>query len=38
VAAAYPDATYARLARIKAIYDPENLFHQNLNIPPAAQS
>jgi FAD/FMN-containing dehydrogenase len=37
VAAAYPGETYTRLARIKASYDPDNLFHQNLNIPPAAQ-
>jgi hypothetical protein len=37
VAAAYPGETYARLARIKAIYDLENLFNQNLNIKPAAQ-
>jgi FAD/FMN-containing dehydrogenase len=37
VAAAYPGETYTRLARIKAIYDPENLFNQNLNIPPATQ-
>ncbi|HEX3272962.1 MAG TPA: FAD-binding oxidoreductase [Ktedonobacterales bacterium] len=37
VAAAYPGETYSRLARIKAIYDPENLFNQNLNIKPAAQ-
>jgi FAD/FMN-containing dehydrogenase len=37
VAAVYPGETYARLARVKAIYDPENLFNQNLNIPPAAQ-
>jgi FAD/FMN-containing dehydrogenase len=29
VAAAYPSATYARLASIKASYDPDNLFNQN---------
>jgi hypothetical protein len=27
----------AATARIKAIHDPENLFNQNLHIPPAAQ-
>jgi FAD/FMN-containing dehydrogenase len=34
VAATYPGETYTRLARIKAIYDPENVFNQNLNIKP----
>jgi len=38
VAAAYPGATYARLAQIKAIYDPENVFNQNLNIKPATDA
>jgi FAD/FMN-containing dehydrogenase len=38
IAAAYPGETYARLARIKAIYDPENLFDQNLNVMPAASA
>ena len=36
VAAAYPGETYKLLARIKAIYDPDNIFNQNLNIPPAS--
>jgi len=36
VAATYPGETYTRLARIKAIYDPDNIFNQNLNIPPAS--
>lgn len=31
---AYPEATRARLADIKHTYDPENLFHRNLNIAP----
>ena len=35
VRAAYPGATWDRLAAIKARYDPENLFHRNHNVPPA---
>ncbi|HSW65782.1 MAG TPA: FAD-binding oxidoreductase [Bacillota bacterium] len=35
VAAAFPGATYKRLAEIKAKYDPNNLFNQNCNIKPA---
>ena len=33
---AYPQATYEKLAKIKAYYDPENVFHFNQNIKPSA--
>ncbi len=33
--AAYSDAVYDRLRRVKAAYDPENILRGNLNIPPA---
>ncbi len=36
VHAAYPGATWDRLASVKARYDPTNLFHRNQNIPPAS--
>jgi hypothetical protein len=36
VRAAYPGATWERLAAIKARYDPTNLFRLNQNIPPAS--
>jgi FAD/FMN-containing dehydrogenase len=36
VRAAYPGATWDRLAAIKRRYDPDNLFRRNQNVPPAA--
>jgi FAD/FMN-containing dehydrogenase len=38
VRAAYPGATWERLAAVKAIYDPDNVFRLNQNVPPAAST
>ncbi len=35
VRAAYPGATWDRLAEVKRRYDPENVFRLNQNVPPA---
>jgi FAD/FMN-containing dehydrogenase len=37
IRAAYPGATWERLAAIKARYDPENVFRLNQNVPPDAR-
>jgi FAD/FMN-containing dehydrogenase len=37
IRAAYPGATWDRLASIKARYDPTNLFRLNQNVPPATK-
>jgi hypothetical protein len=36
VRAAYPSATWERLAAVKATHDPDNVFRLDQNIPPAA--
>lgn len=35
IRAAYPNGTWGRLRKVKAKYDPDNIFRLNQNIPPA---
>ncbi|WP_424556369.1 BBE domain-containing protein [Streptacidiphilus pinicola] len=35
MASAYEARDFERLRRVKAVYDPENMFRMNHNIPPA---
>ncbi|TCO59739.1 FAD-binding oxidoreductase [Actinocrispum wychmicini] len=37
VETAYTAADYQRLRAVKAAYDPSNVFHRNMNIPPAVR-
>jgi hypothetical protein len=38
VRAGFTPGSYERLGRLKAIWDPENVFHGNHNIQPRAQA